>query len=103
MAGNDACQGCFANTRWPVKQQIADSISRNGSTQETTLPQDRGLAHELIQAAGTHPVRQWSLALTGLIPLIREQILTQESSEPEDNSCAIPASKSVLGLSFKMI
>ena len=72
--GNHLCQGCLADTRWTMQQQVADPVSGNGAAQESTLRQDRPLAGELLQGSGPHPVGQGRLSLTQLITVMGKQV-----------------------------
>tara|TARA_E500000178_G_scaffold163510_1_gene162916 strand:- start:166 stop:423 length:258 start_codon:yes stop_codon:yes gene_type:complete len=52
VIGNDPGKGGFAHAGRPMKDQVADAISLDGTPKQATFRQDPALAFEFIEGSG---------------------------------------------------
>ena len=73
-AGDDPRQGGLAGARRAVQDQVADPVGGDGAPQQPARAQDRLLTHEVIEAAGPHPIRQGRDLAQGFLAAVAEQV-----------------------------
>ena len=85
VAGDDARQGCFANSGGAMQDQVADTVGLDGSAEETSIRKNPALPLKILQGLRTHPIGEGGETLPLLLPLVGEKVLTQRCGSAATN------------------
>ena len=77
VVGNDPGQGCFADPRRAMQDQVSDPIGLDGTAQEPSVGQDSALTLKFLQRSRTHAIGQGGQPPPLLLTVKSEEVLSQ--------------------------
>ena len=73
-AGDDPGQGRLADPWWAMEEEVADAIGGDGAAEQSPGSENRLLAGDIIEAAGSEPIGEGGQPSPLLFAMVTEEV-----------------------------